>query len=130
SRGELAVARAGLVSTLVVVVGLALLSSPWWVGMATDLSNERRERIRSQERAEVAAHVHDSVLQTLALIQRAAGSPTEVTRLARGQERELRTWLYAGGTHEGSLAGALESLAAEVEESFQVTVDVVTVGDT
>jgi signal transduction histidine kinase len=130
SRGELAVARAGLVSTAVVVVGLALLSSPWWVGMATDLSNERRERIRSQERAEVAAHVHDSVLQTLALIQKAAGSPTEVTRLARGQERELRTWLYSSGSTEGSLSGALETLAAEVEESFQVTVDVVTVGDT
>jgi signal transduction histidine kinase len=129
-RGQLAVARAGLVSTVVVVVGIALLSSPWWVSMAADLSTERRERIRSQERAEVAAHVHDSVLQTLALIQKAAGSPAEVTRLARGQERELRTWLYTGGTAEGSLSGALESLAAEVEESFQVTVDVVTVGDT
>jgi signal transduction histidine kinase len=129
-RGQLAVARAGLVSTVVVVVGIALLSSPWWVSMAADLSTERRERIRSQERAEVAAHVHDSVLQTLALIQKAAGSPSEVTRLARGQERELRTWLYTGGTAEGSLSGALESLAAEVEESFQVTVDVVTVGDT
>jgi signal transduction histidine kinase len=78
----------------------------------------------------VAAHVHDSVLQTLALIQKAAGSPTEVTRLARGQERELRTWLYSSGSTEGSLSGALETLAAEVEESFQVTVDVVTVGDT
>ncbi|MDX6215818.1 MAG: hypothetical protein QOG99_1402 [Frankiales bacterium] len=129
-RGQLAVARAGLVSTVVVVVGIALLSSPWWVSMAADLSTERRERIRSQERAEVAAHVHDSVLQTLALIQKAAGSPAEVTRLARGQERELRTWLYTGGTAEGSLSGALESLAAEIEESFQVTVDVVTVGDT
>ncbi|MCW2670494.1 MAG: Conserved putative rane protein [Frankiales bacterium] len=129
SRGELAVARAGLASTAVVVAGIALLSSPWWVGMATDLSTERRERIRSQERAEVAAHVHDSVLQTLALIQKAAASPAEVTRLARGQERELRTWLYTGGTAEGSLSGALEALAAAVEESFQVTVDVVTVGD-
>ncbi|MFN2536613.1 MAG: PspC domain-containing protein [Mycobacteriales bacterium] len=129
SRGELAVARAGLVSTVVVVVGVALLSSPWWVRMATELSAERRERIRSQERAEVAAHVHDSVLQTLALIQKAAGSPTEVMRLARGQERELRSWLYASGASEGSLSGALASLAAGVEESFQVTVDVVTVGD-
>ena len=128
-RGQLAGARAGLVSTVVVVAGVALLSSPWWVSMASDLSAERRERIRSQERAEVAAHVHDSVLQTLALIQKAAGSPTEVTRLARGQERELRSWLYASGTSEGSLSGALTALAADVEESFQVTVDVVTVGD-
>jgi signal transduction histidine kinase len=77
----------------------------------------------------VAAHVHDSVLQTLALIQKAAGSPAEVTRLARGQERELRSWLYSSGTSEGSLSGALTQLAADVEESFQVTVDVVTVGD-
>ncbi len=130
TRGELAVARAGLLSTVVVVVGVALLSSPWWVGMATDLAAERRERIRSQERAEVAAHVHDSVLQTLALIQKSAGSPAEVTRLARGQERELRSWLYSSGTSEGSLSGALEALAADIEESFQVTVDVVTVGDT
>ncbi|MCU1601912.1 MAG: PspC domain protein, partial [Frankiales bacterium] len=129
SRGQLAVARAGLVSTVVVVVGIALLSSPWWVAMANDLSAERRERIRSQERAEVAAHVHDSVLQTLALIQKAAGSPAEVTRLARGQERELRTWLYTGSPDTGSLSGALEALAADVEESFQVTVDVVSVGD-
>jgi signal transduction histidine kinase len=129
-RGQLAGARAGLVSTGVVVAGLALLSSPWWVSMANDLAAERRERIRSQERAEVAAHVHDSVLQTLALIQKAAGSPAEVTRLARGQERELRSWLYSSGTSEGSLSGALEALAADIEESFQVTVDVVTVGDT
>jgi signal transduction histidine kinase len=128
-RGQLASARTGLVSTVVVVAGLALLSSPWWVSMATDLSAERRVRSRSQERAEVAAHVHDSVLQTLALIQKAAGSPAEVTRLARGQERELRTWLYTSGTAEGTLSGALTQLAADVEESFQVTVDVVTVGD-
>jgi len=128
-RGQLASARAGLLSTAVVVAGLALLSSPWWVTMASDLSNERRERIRSQERAEVAAHVHDSVLQTLALIQKSASSPAEVTRLARGQERELRSWLYSTGTSEGSLSGALTQLAADVEESFQVEVDVVTVGD-
>jgi signal transduction histidine kinase len=129
TRGELAVARAGLLSTIVVVAGLGLLSSPWWVSMASELSAERRERIRSQERAEVAAHVHDSVLQTLALIQKSAGSPAEVTRLARGQERELRTWLYAPGSTEGTLSGALAAVAADVEESFQVTVDVVTVGD-
>ena len=128
-RGQLASAQAGLLSTVIVVAGLALLSSPWWVAMANDLSAERRERIRSQERAEVAAHVHDSVLQTLALIQKAAGSPTEVTRLARGQERELRSWLYSSGTSEGTLSGALTQLASDVEESFQVTVDVVTVGD-
>jgi signal transduction histidine kinase/phage shock protein PspC (stress-responsive transcriptional regulator) len=129
TRGQLEVARQGLLSTVVVVAGLALLSSPWWFAMAGDLRSERRERIRSQERAEVAAHLHDSVLQTLALIQKAASSPAEVRRLARGQERELRTWLYAGRAPEGSLTAALRALAAEVEEQQRVPVDVVTVGD-
>lgn len=129
SRGQLAVARAGLLSTVVVVVGLALLSSPWWVSMSSDLARERRERIRSQERAELAAHLHDSVLQTLTLIQKAAGSPAEVARLARGQERELRTWLYARRAGEGTLSAALEAVAVEVEELHQVPVEVVVVGD-
>ncbi len=129
SRGQLAVARAGLLSTVVVVVGLALLSSPWWVTMSSDLARERRERIRSQERAELAAHLHDSVLQTLTLIQKAAGSPAEVARLARSQERELRTWLYARRPGEGSLSAALEAVAAEVEELHEVPVEVVVVGD-
>jgi signal transduction histidine kinase len=129
SRGQLAVARAGLLSTVVVVLGVALLSSPWWVSMASDLSEERRERIRSQERAEVAAHLHDSVLQTLALIQKSATSPAEVQRLARGQERELRTWLYTSRAGEGTLTRALEVLAGEVEQAHQVAVDVVAVGD-
>ena len=97
--------------------------------MANDLSQERRERIRSQERAEVAAHLHDSVLQTLALIQKAAGSPSEVTRLARSQERELRTWLYTSRAGQGTLSRALEAVAAEVEEQHRVSVDVVAVGD-
>ncbi len=129
SRGQLAVARAGLLSTAVVVVGLVLLSSPWWFNMATDLALERRERIRSQERAEVAAHLHDSVLQTLTLIQKAAASPTEVARLARSQERELRTWLYAGRSGTGTLSAALEAVAAEVEELHHTPVEVVAVGD-
>ena len=84
----------GLVAALVVAAGLALVSSPWWVRMARDLAAERSARIREQERAEVAAHVHDSVLHTLTLIQRHVDDPREVTRLARAQERELRGWLY------------------------------------
>lgn len=129
SRGQLAGAQQGLVSTVVVVAGLGLLLSPWWFAMATDLRAERRERIRSQERAEVAAHLHDSVLQTLTLIQKAAKSPAEVRRLARSQERELRTWLYAGRLAEGSLGAGLRELAAEVEEAHRTPVEVVTVGD-
>jgi signal transduction histidine kinase len=98
--------------------------------MTADLRDERRERIRSQERAEVAAHVHDSVLQTLALIQKAADDPREVSRLARSQERELRGWLYRPATHSGGqFAAALESAAAEVEEAHRVAVEVVVVGD-
>ena len=122
-------ARAGLLSTVVVVVGLALLSSPWWFALTADLREERRRRIRSQERAEVAAHLHDSVLQTLALIQRAAGSPEEVARLARSQERELRGWLYGSRAGEGTLSAALASIAEDVEQAHRVPVEVVAVGD-
>ncbi len=133
TRGELQQAREGLLSTVAVVVGLVLLSGPWWFRMASDLRDERRERIRVQERAEVAAHVHDSVLQTLALIRKAADDPREVGRLARTQERELRTWLYAPAQPAGAaprvLTGALEATAAEVEEAYGVAVEVVVVGD-
>jgi signal transduction histidine kinase len=133
ARGELGAARDGLASTLVVVIGLGVLTAPFWLRMTADLRAERRERIRSQERAEVAAHVHDSVLQTLALIQKAAEDPREVTRLARVQERELRGWLYrpAGSTASADVqfAAALEQAAAEVEEAHRTPVEVVVVGD-
>ena len=76
------------------LVGIALLAGPYLVRMTQDLSEERLMRIRAQERAEVAAHVHDSVLHTLTLIQRNAENASEVRRLARAQERDLRTWLY------------------------------------
>ena len=130
TRGELQEAREGLLFTALAVVGLAVLSAPWWVRLTSDLRHERRERIRSQERAEVAAHVHDSVLQTLALIRKAAGDPREVQRLVRTQERELRGWLYAPTSAEGTaFAGALETAAAEVEEAHGVAVEAVVVGD-
>jgi signal transduction histidine kinase len=106
--------------------------------MTQDLSAERRERIRAQERAEVAAHVHDSVLHTLTLIQRHADDPREVAKLARAQERELRAWLYrtaAGngmredGDEPATLAEAVRLAAAEVEDAHGVPVEVVCVGD-
>ena len=128
TRGELGAAREGLLSTVVVVLGLVLLTAPFWLRMTADLRAERRERIRSQERAELAAHVHASVLQTLALIQKAADDPREVTRLARGQERELRGWLYRPPS-EATFAAALEQAAAEVEEAHRTPVEVVVVGD-
>ena len=80
----------GLLAVLATLVGVAVITVPWWVRLVRDLGEERRERIREAERAEIAAHLHDSVLQTLALIQRQSDSPREVARLARGQERELR----------------------------------------
>lgn len=124
-------ARQGILGTAAVVTGLALISAPWWWRLARALAAERRERIRSEERAELAARVHDSVLQTLTLIQRSAGDAGAVTRLARRQERELRSWLYpAPARAQGeSLAAAVSAVGAEVEDVHAVAVEVVTVGD-
>ncbi len=129
ARSDLTAMRDGLVAVAVTVIGVALLTGPWWMRMVADLGNERRERIRSQERADLAAHLHDSVLQTLALIQRNASSPREVSRLARGQERELRTLLYGARASTGQLSEMLKAAAAEVEDSYAIEVDVVVVGD-
>jgi signal transduction histidine kinase len=118
-----------LLAVVMTVIGLALLTGPWWIRMVSDLGEERSERIRSQERAELAAHLHDSVLQTLALIQRNASSPREVTRLARGQERELRTLLYGARAASGQLSEALRGAAGEIEDAYAIKVDVVVVGD-
>lgn len=121
------VALAGL--TGIVVLGLVL--APFWARQAGRLSAERAERIRSQERAEVAAHLHDSVLQTLALIQKNPGESRRVSTLARAQERELREWLAGGaaGPADRQLAASLEAAAVEVEERHQVPIEAVTVGD-
>jgi signal transduction histidine kinase/phage shock protein PspC (stress-responsive transcriptional regulator) len=115
----------------VTIAGLGLILYPWVRGLLRDLSEERRERIRSEERAEVAAHVHDSVLQTLALIQRNADKPRELVALARRQERELRSWLYGDRTRDSgaTLASEMTAMAADVEERHGIEVDVVTVGD-
>lgn len=115
--------------TVVVVLGLVL--APLWVRLGRKLGHERTERIRSQERSEVAAHLHDSVLQTLALMQKRADDPRQVSTLARRQERELREWLSGktGAERETSLASALKAAAAEVEERHGVPIDAVTVGD-
>jgi signal transduction histidine kinase len=112
------------------LLGFGIVVGPWFYRLATDLSAERAERVRSQERADVAAHLHDSVLQTLALIQQNASDGTLVARLARSQERDLRAWLYAGeSTDERTVASALRLLAAEIEDAHGVSVEVVTVGD-
>ncbi|MFC7575760.1 PspC domain-containing protein [Klenkia terrae] len=129
--GQLVNARNGFAATLVVLVGIALATAPLWRRLLDSRAEERAARIRSEERAAVAAHLHDSVLQTLALVQRHAADPTQVARLARSQERELRSWLYAPQVATGGTwAGLVERLVAEVEADHVVTVDPVVVGDT
>ena len=129
--GQLANARNGFAATLVILLGVALVTAPLWRRLLDSRSAERSARIRSEERAAVAAHLHDSVLQTLALIQRHAEEPQAVSRLARSQERELRAWLYdpavvrEGGTWAGLVAG----LVTGVEADHALIVDPVVVGD-
>ena len=112
------------------LIGVGVIVGPWFWRLGRQLTEERRQRIRSQERAEVAAHLHDSVLQTLALIQR-SGEAREMTSLARSQERELRAWLYGGAraADHTLLSTAVNDAAAEIERTHQVAIDVVTVGD-
>ncbi|HLM95989.1 MAG TPA: PspC domain-containing protein [Acidimicrobiales bacterium] len=120
----------------VVIVGFLVAFGPWWLRLARDLAMERRERVRNEERANMAAAVHDSVLQTLALIQRAAGDQGEVTRLARAQERELRAWLFEGRApgsfNEAEVTTVSQAVAVivrDVEASHRVAVESVLVGD-
>lgn len=130
SQGDVWASLRGLAAALLAVAGVALVLFPFVAGWARDLATERRARIRSEERAEVAAQVHDSVLQTLTLIQRAAQDPDEVVRLARTEERALRRWLYAPVGDPGeTLVAAIESVAAEVESVVACSVEVVSVGD-
>jgi signal transduction histidine kinase len=127
-----------LLAVLATLLGVGVITVPWWLKLVRDLGEERRERIVEAERAEIAAHLHDSVLQTLALIQRQSDQPREVLRLARGQERELRQWLYGptgyrtGAGEPGlatGLAAAVTAAAAEVEDTYAVDVRPVVVGD-
>ncbi len=135
-RGSAAQLGNVLTAAIAVLTGIFLLAGPYLVRMTQDLSEERLMRIRAQERAEVAAHVHDSVLHTLTLIQRNADDGGEVRRLARAQERELRNWLYnpeGTGKDEAeepeTLAEAVKRAAAEVEDKHGVPLEVVVVGD-
>lgn len=137
-----------LIAILATLVGVGVITVPWWLRLVRDLDDERSARIRDQEREEIAAHLHDSVLQTLALIQKQAESPREVVKLARSQERQLRTWLYgptgygrgraaAAEANEaadapvtfGTLHEAIAVACGEVEDTFDVSVEQVVVGD-
>jgi two-component sensor histidine kinase len=127
----LVAAKDVVLAVAVVIVALGLILAPWWLRLVRGLDDEREERIRSQERAEMAAHLHDSVLQTLALMQKRADDPREVATLARRQERELRSWLDDGSARSSaaSFSAALEATVAELEDAHGVPVDVVAVGD-
>ena len=124
-------AREAVLVAIAAIAALALILAPFLWRLGRNLAAERAERIRSQERAELAAHLHDSVLQTLTLMQKRADNPREVATLARRQERELRSWLFDGRSRRGtaSLATALEDAAAEVEDAHGVPIEVVAVGD-
>ena len=119
----------------VIAVGLVLLGTgvlvvPRVVTLWTDLMTERTARVREVQRAEIAAHLHDSVLQTLALIQNRAGASSEVARIARAQERELRDWLFAGDDPDtADLATELRDIAAAIELDHAVRIDIVTAGE-
>jgi signal transduction histidine kinase len=120
-----------VLAVVVVVVAVALILAPLLWRLGRNLALERAERIRSQERAELATHLHDSVLQTLTLMQKRAADPREVAALARRQERELRDWLQGDGRRsaEDSLAAALRAAAETVEDDHRVAIEVVVVGD-
>jgi signal transduction histidine kinase len=126
-----------LVAGLLTLVGVVVF--PWLFLLARTVTRERAARVRAEERAEVATHLHDSVLQTLTLIQKRRGDPGEMARLARHAERELRGWLYGapaaatgarstGGPPKDDLVAALRAAAAEVEDRHGVAVELVAVG--
>ncbi len=124
-----------LAGVAAVLGGILAVFGPWWLNLARELANERRARMRAEERAELASRVNDSVLQTLTLIQRHAEEPQRVAQLARSQERELRAWLFEGRPPGGfdagvtSLGEALRRVQTDVEEAHDVRVELVAVGD-
>jgi signal transduction histidine kinase/phage shock protein PspC (stress-responsive transcriptional regulator) len=118
-----------LAMTVLALAGLAIVAAPWLYRSRTALNEARAAKVRADARADMAAHLHDSVLQTLALIQRQSDDPKQVQRLARRQERELRTWLYGEEVAEETLKAALANAAAEVEDERGIPVELIMVGD-
>ena len=125
----------GLAGVALLFAAVVIMLGPWWLRIARDLVVERQARVRAEERADMAARVHDSVLQTLALIQRRADDPQQVVQLARAQERELRSWLFddrAPGSLDGqaaTLADGIRLIQQEVEAQHGIPVEAITVGD-
>ena len=123
------VARSGVALVLLPLAGLAAVISSTLIPRWRELSGERVRRIREEQRSQMAAHLHDSVLQTLALIQNRAGASSEAARLARAQERELRAWLYDGDAPADSdLPTDLRDYAGALELDYPVRIDVVSAG--
>jgi signal transduction histidine kinase len=128
-------AAGALTGAIVLGAGFFTLFAPWWLRTLRELTSERRERVRAQERADMAAHLHDSVLQTLSLIQRSAHDPVEVARLARIQERDLRSWLFRPAAFwtraesPSTLVEAAADIERDVEDNYGVAVELVVVGD-
>jgi signal transduction histidine kinase/phage shock protein PspC (stress-responsive transcriptional regulator) len=119
-----------LLAGIAVLVGALIIAAPWALRLWGDLRREQVASARATERADIAAHLHDSVLQTLALIQRQSGDAAAVTRLARAQERELRSWLYDGPQgSQSTLAAAVTEVAHEVEDLHGQVIDLVVTGD-
>lgn len=124
-----------VIGSLMVLASIVVVFGPWWLSLVRDLMAERQARALAEERAQMAAHVHDSVLQTLALIQRSADDPKHVVRLARAQERELRSWLFDGrppgrvGEEATTLDEGIGALQRQVEADHGITVQTVVVGD-
>jgi signal transduction histidine kinase len=122
-----------LAGVALVIAAIVVVFGPWWLRIARDLVVERQARARAEERADMAARLHDSVLQTLALIQRRADDPQRVVQLARAQERELRSWLFDGRTPGSldtmTLADGVRLIQQEVEDQHGIAVEAVTVGD-
>jgi signal transduction histidine kinase len=120
---------------LLVIAAIVVIFGPWWLSLLRDLMSERQARALAEERAQMAAHVHDSVLQTLALIQRSADDPRHVVQLARAQERELRSWLFEGrppgaiGQAASTVSEGVAMIQRQIEADHGVTVQVVVVGD-
>ena len=137
SRFSFATLRDGLIAGLIVTIGIGVIFGPWVLRAARTAMDERRERVRSEERADMAAHLHDSVLQTLTLIQKRSDTGTdqdsrEISTLARRQERELRRWLYGRAEPmgaEGRFRSTLDGVVADVEDLHGVGVESVVVGD-
>lgn len=129
SRGDLAQLPDVLAMTTLALAGVAIVVAPWVYRYRDALREARNEKVRSDARADMAAHLHDSVLQTLALIQRQAADPKAVQTLARRQERQLRGWLYGDELAAATVKAALSEAAAEVEDERSVPIEVVAVGD-